>query len=222
MPMTNVEPFRGYENYVGPNSCIVWQFLSQLLARSFLLKPKINDFSVEHRKSGLMFLPITGKFCTCWNLQNIVEIPSESNLGYLNRSYVMPAIGNTSFTAMKPEFGFSGHQLIWNYRARTVKTRLKRRVFFLPLSEIESKPSSVVVSTFFITWPPQGPHPSVLYWIFLNLYAFDINYKFYMNKSTLSVIGLLRLILANKGSKGGLSVNIHLCDLLKQSYAAKM
>ena len=73
----------------------------------FLFKPKIDDFSVENRKSGLMFLPITGSFVLVEylllneDLQNIVRIRSGYNLVYLNRS--APVIGNTSFSPKKKQ-----------------------------------------------------------------------------------------------------------------------
>ena len=50
-----------------------------------------------------MFLSITGSFILVEyeNVKNIVQILSDYNLVYSDRSYVTPVIGNTFFSAKK-------------------------------------------------------------------------------------------------------------------------
>ena len=57
-----------------------------------------------------MFLPITGSILLLEyeDLQNFVQIRSGYNLVYLDRSYVEPVTGNTSFSAKKTKFGLVG------------------------------------------------------------------------------------------------------------------
>ena len=112
-------------------------------------KTKINDFSVENRKSILMFLPLTGSFLLVeyGDLQNILQMRSCYNLVYMDRSYVAPVIGNRPNLCLKSMAGIGTRTRYLSKRwYQKVIPKLALKIYFKPFeSPWESSRSSMKI-----------------------------------------------------------------------------